>query len=101
MQVFDNPNLTFNFLPVSEKLWFTPDGLFPPDEPQCGFQGDKCINLSTLSVGTLVAVIVVPVLALIAMAVAAGFAVVKLRYNCSVCFRYVVIAVCYCSCIYS
>lgn len=79
MQRFDNPNKTFDFLPVSDSLWFTSSGIFPPDEPECGFQGDKCQDDNGLPRATLAAVVVVPVLALLGMAVAAGFAIFKLR----------------------
>ncbi|OWA53707.1 Atrial natriuretic peptide receptor 1 [Hypsibius exemplaris] len=79
MQIYNNPNKSYDFVPASEKLWFTSDGLFPPDEPQCGFQSDKCNDDNSLPTGTIAAIVVVPVLALLAMSVAAVFGALKLR----------------------
>ncbi|XP_055340566.1 atrial natriuretic peptide receptor 1-like [Paramacrobiotus metropolitanus] len=62
---------------VQDIAWPSDNGKLPPDEPLCGFHGDKC--QSTLSPGVLSAAIVVPFLTVIAIGIGVAIVLIKLR----------------------
>ncbi|OQV23021.1 Atrial natriuretic peptide receptor 1 [Hypsibius exemplaris] len=64
---------------VDDTLWFSNHGMMPPDKPRCGFQNDECKTDERLPPGMVAAVIVIPLLAVVAVTAAAAYAVFKLR----------------------
>ncbi|XP_055344411.1 atrial natriuretic peptide receptor 1-like [Paramacrobiotus metropolitanus] len=57
--------------------WPSANGLLPPDEPVCGYRGDKCISTGPSS-GVLAAVVVVPLLFVFGVSAVAAFVFIKL-----------------------
>ena len=68
------------FLLLDESLWFVNDGKMPPDEPLCGFRNDQCNEGGTLPRSILSVIIAVPLVVISGMAVAAAFAITRLRF---------------------
>ncbi|XP_055353545.1 atrial natriuretic peptide receptor 1-like [Paramacrobiotus metropolitanus] len=73
----NDPN-SAEFAAINSIQWPSSDGQLPPDEPVCGYRGDKCVN--RISTGVLAVSIAVPVILLVAIAIGSGISYFRLRH---------------------
>ncbi|XP_055353552.1 atrial natriuretic peptide receptor 2-like [Paramacrobiotus metropolitanus] len=73
-----NDNRSDKFAIIQTVVWPSADGRLPPDEPVCGFRGDKCVE--RMSTGSLTVAVVVPILLVLTIFIGSLVLYVKLRH---------------------